>query len=390
MDAFIVDAVRTPFGRNRGGLSHLRVDDLAALPLRELVARHPELDPAAIGEVLLGDTNQAGEDNRNVARMAVLLAGLPVTVPGVTINRLCGSGGEAVLQASRLVRCGDADIVIAGGVEGMSRAPYILQKPAEALPRDMKLHSTVVGWRMVNPAFPDEWVASLGACAEQVALRLGITREELDGWAVRSHARAHAAWQAGLHDDCVMPVDGVTRDESIRSETSLATLAGLKPAFSRDGIVTAGNASPINDGALAMLLASADACVEHGWSPLARLGASATVGVAPHDYAYAPVPAIHAVLARAGLTVADVDVWELQEAFATVPLAVLHAFPELAEERVNVHGGAIAYGHPLGASAPRLILDCARELRRRGGRIGVVAVCIGVGLGQAIVIHADE
>lgn len=390
MDAFIVDAVRTPFGRNRGGLSHLRVDDLAALPLRELVARHPELDPAAIGEVLLGDTNQAGEDNRNVARMAVLLAGLPVTVPGVTINRLCGSGGEAVLQASRLVRCGDADIVIAGGVEGMSRAPYILQKPAEALPRDMKLHATVVGWRMVNPAFPDEWVASLGACAEQVAVRLGITREELDGWAVRSHARAHAAWQAGLHDDCVMPVDGVTRDESIRSETSLATLAGLKPAFSRDGIVTAGNASPINDGALAMLLASADACVEHGWSPLARVGASATVGVAPHDYAYAPVPAIHAVLARAGLTVADVDVWELQEAFATVPLAVLHAFPELAEERVNVHGGAIAYGHPLGASAPRLILDCARELRRRGGRIGVVAVCIGVGLGQAIVIHADE
>jgi len=389
MDAFIVDAVRTPFGKNRGGLSGLRVDDLAAIPLRALVERHPELDPAAIAEVLLGDTNQAGEDNRNVARMALLLAGLPVSVPGVTINRLCGSGGEAILQGSRMVRCGDAEVVIAGGVEGMSRAPFILQKPDEALPRDMKLHGTAVGWRMVNPAFSDEWTLSLGAATEQVAARLGITRDEMDAWALRSHTRAAAAWAAGLHADHVLEVEGVTRDESIRPDTSAESLAGLKPAFSRDGTITAGNSSPINDGALAMLIASEAACASHDWTPLARIGASATVGVEPQDFGYAPIPAIRAVLDRAGLTVEQIDVWELQEAFAAVPLAVMRELPGISEERVNVHGGAIAYGHPLGASAPRLVLDCVRELKRRGGGIGVVAVCIGVGLGQALVLHVD-
>ena len=369
MDAFIVDAVRTPFGKNRGGLSGLRVDDLAAIPLRALVERHPELDPAAIAEVLLGDTNQAGEDNRNVARMALLLAGLPVSVPGVTINRLCGSGGEAILQGSRMVRCGDAEVVFAGGVEGMSRAPFILQKPDEALPRDMKLHGTAVGWRMVNPAFSDEWTMSLGAATEQVAARLGITRDEMDAWALRSHTRAAAAWAAGLHADDVLEVEGVTRDESIRPDTSAESLAGLKPAFTRDGTITAGNSSPINDGALAMLIASEAACASYGWTPLARIGASATVGVEPQDFGYAPIPAIRAVLDRAGLTVEQVDVWEVQDG--------------------EWYGGAIAYGHPLGASAPRLILDCVSELRRRGGGIGVVAVCIGVGLGQALVLHVD-
>ncbi len=389
MDAFIVDAVRTPFGRNRGGLSEIRADDLAALPLRELLARHPELDPASVAEVLLGDTNQAGEDNRNVARMALLLAGLPVSVPGVTINRLCGSGSEAIVQGARMVRCGDAEVVIAGGVESMSRAPYILQRPDEVLARDMRLHSTVVGWRMVNPAFSDEWTISLGAAAEQTAIRLGITREEMDAWAVRSHTRAHAAWEAGLPAPHVMPVEGVTRDESIRPDTSLETLAALKPAFTRDGIVTAGNASPINDGALAMLIAGESACKSHDWTPIARIGASATVGVEPQEFGYAPIPAIRAVLERAGLAAEQVDVWEIQEAFAAVPLGVLRELPSIDAERVNVHGGAIAYGHPLGASAPRLIVDCAHELQRRGGGIGVVAVCIGVGLGQAIVLHVD-
>ena len=387
MDAFIVDAVRTPFGRNRGGLSGIRVDDLAALPIRELVARHPELDPAQVDEVLLGDTNQAGEDNRNVARMALLLAGLPVTVPGVTLNRLCGSGGEAIVQGSRMIRCGDADVVIAGGVEGMSRSPFILQKPDEALPRDMKLHSTAVGWRMVNPAMPEEWLLSLGAAAEQTGLRLGITREEMDAWSVRSHARAHAAWEAGLHDDVVLEVEGVRRDESIRPGTTLESLAKLKPAFTKDGVVTAGNASPINDGAIAMLVANERACAARGWEPLARIGQSVTVGVEPQEFGYAPVPAIRALLDRAGLTTDQIDVWELQEAFAAVPLAVLREVPGIDEETVNVHGGAIAYGHPLGASAPRLILDCARELRRRGGGAGLVAACIGVGQAQAVLVH---
>ena len=387
MESFIVDAVRTPFGKNRLGLSAIRVDDLAALPIRELIARHPELDPAHVDEVLMGDTNQAGEDNRNVARMALLLAGLPVSVPGVTVNRLCGSGGEAVIQGSRMLRCGDADVVIAGGVEGMSRSPFILQKPDDALPRDMKLHSTAVGWRMINTAMPEEWLLSLGAAAEQTGVRLGITREQMDAWSVRSHARAHAAWEAGLHDDVVMEVEGVTRDESIRPGTTMESLAGLKPAFTKDGVVTAGNSSPINDGALAMLVASKQACTARGWEPLARIGHSLHVGVAPQEFGYAPVPAIRALLAKAGLTAADIDVWELQEAFAAVPLTVLHEIDGIDEEKVNVHGGAIAYGHPLGASAPRLILDCVRELQRRGGGTGLVAACIGVGQGQALLVH---
>ena len=386
---FRSDAVRTPFGRNRGGLSGIRTDDLAALPIRELLARHPELDPADVDEVLFGDTNQAGEDNRNVARMAALLAGLPLSVTGVTVNRLCGSGGEAVIQAGRLLRTGDGAVAIAGGVEGMSRAPFVLQRPDEALPRDMPLHSTTVGWRMVNPAMPEEWLLSLGASAEQTGVRLGITREEMDAWALRSHQRAHAAWEAGLHDDAVMEVAGVRRDESIRPDTTAEALAGLKPAFTRDGVVTAGNSSPINDGALAMLLASDAEAERRGWPALARLGASVTVGVAPQDFGYAPVPAIRALLERAGLGVADVDLWEIQEAFAAVPLAVLREIDGIDPERVNVHGGAIAYGHPLGASAPRLILDCVRELRRRGGGTGVVAVCIGVGQGQALALHVE-
>ncbi len=388
MDALLVDCVRTPFGRNRGGLSHLRTDDLAALPLRALMARHAELDPADVEEVLYGDTNQAGEDNRNVARMALLLAGLPVSVPGVTLNRLCGSGGEAVVQGARMVRAGDAEVVIAGGVEGMSRAPFVLQRPDEPLPRDMRLHGTAVGWRMVNPAMPAEWTLSLGAATEQLAARHGITRAEMDEWALRSHRRAHAAWEAGLHADGVTAVGDVVVDEGIRPGASLEALSELPAAFTDGGAITAGNASPISDGALAMLIASSSACAARGWSPLARIGLGATVGVAPQDFGEAPVPAVRALLDRAGLAASDIDLWELQEAFAAVPLIAIRALG-LDPERVNVHGGAIAYGHPLGASAPRLVADLARELARRGGGTGIAAACIGVGQGQAVLVHVD-
>jgi acetyl-CoA acyltransferase len=282
--AYLLDAVRTPFGRYRGGLAGIRTDDLAALPLAELVARHPDLDPASIDDVVYGNANGAGEDNRNVARMALLLAGLPVSVPGMSINRLCGSGGEALISAARDVRSGDASLVIAGGVEGMSRAPYVLPKPQEVLPRSMQLEQTTVGWRMVNPAFPAEWTAPLGTCAEKVAEELGIERAAQDEWAARSHQRAHAAWEAGLHDDYVMKVDGVLRDECIRPDCTPASLAALKPAFTADGSVTAGNSSPINDGAIATLVGDEDAAQRLGVTPLGRIVAAATAAVEPHRW----------------------------------------------------------------------------------------------------------
>jgi acetyl-CoA acyltransferase len=385
----LIDAVRTPFGRHRGGLSHIRTDDLAALPIAELVARHPALDPASIDDVYLGNTNGAGEENRNVARMAALLAGLPVTVPGVTVNRLCASGGEAVIQAGRAIALGDASLVIAGGVEGMSRAPYVLPKAEEPLQRSQQVFQTTVGWRMVNPRFPKEWVRSLGACAEHVAAVLGIGRAEQDAWAARSHQRADAAWVNGAHDGFVMPVDGVERDESIRPGTTVETLAALEPAFSADGTVTAGNASPINDGAIAMLVGGQDAAASLGAQPLGELLASATVAVQPDRFSIAPVPAIEKVLARAGLDVPDVDLWEINEAFAAMVLSTLHGLPAVDRERINVNGGAIAIGHPLGASAPRVIVDVCRELRRRGGGLGVAAACIGVGLGQAVLVRVS-
>ncbi|MGZ4593615.1 MAG: thiolase family protein, partial [Actinomycetes bacterium] len=291
MDAYLLDAVRTPFGRYRGGLSGTRTDDLAAAPIAALVARHPGLDPAQIDDVILGNANGAGEDNRNVARMAGLLAGLPVSVPGVTVNRLCASGGEAIVQAARAIAVGDQQLVVAGGVEGMSRAPYVVPKPDEALPRSMEMVATTVGWRLVNPKFPAEWTASLGACAEQVAAELGIGRAEQDAWAVRSHELAAEAWDKGLHDDYVLPVADVTRDESIRPETTLEILAGLKPAFSRDGTVTAGNSSPINDGAIACLVGSAHVAGELGITPLGKVLASATAAVSPERFTVAPVPA---------------------------------------------------------------------------------------------------
>ena len=371
MDAYLIDAVRTPFGRHRGGLAGVRTDDLAALPLAELLRRHPTLDPATVDDVILGDTNGCGEDNRNVGRMAALLAGLPPSVPGVTVNRLCASG-----------------VVIAGGVESMTRAPFVLPKPDVPYPATATLYPTQVGWRMVNPKFPEHWTGSLGACAEAVARDLGIGREAQDEWALRSHVRAAAAWDKGLHDDYVLPVEGVTRDESIRADTSKERLAALKPAFSPQGTVTAGNASPINDGAIAVLVGSPSTVDRlDGAMPLGRVVASATVGVEPHLYSTAPVPAIRKALDRAGLSTSDIAVWELNEAFAAMVLSCLAGLPEVDPESVNPHGGAIAIGHPLGASAPRVIVDACRELHRRGGGYAVAAACVGVGQGTATVLH---
>ena len=389
MDAYLIDAVRTPFGRYRGGLAGVRTDDLAALPISELLRRNPGLDPAAVDDVLLGNTNGAGEENRNVGRMAALLAGLPVSVPGVTVNRLCASGSEAIVQGARAVAVGDARLVVAGGVEGMSRAPYVVPKPDEALPKTMEMVQTTVGWRMVNPVFPSRWTERLGACAEQVAAELGIGRAEQDEWALRSHERAADAWDKGVHDDYVTAVADVVRDESIRPDTTLERLAALPPAFSGGGTVTAGNSSPLNDGAIACLLGSAEAAAALGARPLGQVLGSATVGVEPDRFTLAPVPAIQKALSRLGIPVAEVDLWEINEAFAAMVLGCLRGLPGVDPERVNPHGGAIAIGHPLGASAPRVVVDLCRELRRRGGGVGVAAACVGVGQGTAVVCRVD-
>lgn len=384
MDAYLIDAVRTPFGRHGGGLAQIRADDLAAMPVAELMRRNPEVDPAAVDDVIIGDTNGAGEDNRNVARMAALLADLPPTVPGVTVNRLCASGAESVIQAGRMVASGDAELVVAGGVESMSRAPFVLPRPDSAFPRELTMHSTQVGWRMPNPRFPQAWVRSLGECAQGVAAELGIGREEQDAWALRSHQRASDAWEEKIYQPYIMHVDGVPRDECVRPDTSREKLAALKPAFTADGTVTAGNASPISDGAAAMLVAR-----RPGPAPLGRLVASTTVGVSPERYSVAPVDAIRKVLARAGLDASNIAVWEINEAFAAMVLSCLQLLPEVDRTRVNPHGGAIAYGHPLGASAPRVVIDLCEQLRRRGGGYGVAAACIGVGQGVAVVVRVD-
>ena len=389
-EALILDAARTPFGKNRGGLSHIRTDDLAAVPIAELVKRHPALDPAEIDDVYYGNANGAGEDNRNVARMAALLAGLPVTVPGTSVNRLCASGNEALVQASRAIRLGDVRLVVAGGVEGMSRSPYVLQKPDEALPRAMKLEQTQIGWRMVNPKFPAHWTDSLGACAERVAAELGIGRDEQDAWAARSHQRVAAAYDKGLHDGFVMEVEGVRRDESLRPGTTVETLAELKPAFTKDGTVTAGNSSPINDGATALLLGNEEAAAALGVEPLGRIVASATTATEPDRFSVAPIDAINRVLERTGRSVGDIDLWEVNEAFSAMVLSTLAGLPGIDPERVNVNGGAIAIGHPLGASAPRVVVDLCRELRRRGGGVGIAAACIGVGQGQAVMVEVTK
>lgn len=380
MTAFLIDAIRTPFGRHRGGLAGVRTDDLAAAPLIELLKRYPGLE---VDDVILGDANGAGEDNRNVARMAALLAGLPVTVPGVTVNRLCASGAEAVVQAARAVSTGDAEVILAGGVEGMTRAPFVLPKPDVPFPAEAKLWNTQLGWRMVNPSFSPEWTVPLGVAAQAVAQEKGISREAQDAWALRSHLLAAKAPREG-----VFPLNGLDRDECVRPDTTIEKLAALKPAFTPDGTVTAGNASPINDGATAVLVGSRSTVGRLGVNPLGRVVASAVAGVSPERFSLGPVPAIHAALRKARLDFGDVALWELNEAFAAMVLSCLDELP-IDRDLVNVNGGAIAIGHPLGASAPRVIVDLCRELGRRGGGFGVAAACIGVGQGQAVVVHVQ-
>ncbi len=379
--AYLIDAVRTPFGKHKGGLSSVRTDDLAAAPIIELLKRHPDATP---DDVILGDANGAGEDNRNVARMAALLAGLPVSVPGVTVNRLCASGAEAIVQAARAIDSGDAELVIAGGVEGMTRAPFVMLKPETAFPGEARMWNTQLGWRMVNPKFSPEWTVPLGVASQQVAYEKGISREAQDEWALRSHLLAAKAPQDGIFE-----IAGVTRDECVRPDSTLDKLAALKPAFTTDGAVTAGNSSPINDGAAAAIVGSSSTVERLGVQPLGRIVASAVAGVSPERFSLGPVPAIHRALAKAKLGFDDIALWEINEAFAAMVLSVLDELPMIDRDRVNVNGGAIAVGHPLGASAPRVIFDLCRELRRRGGGFGVAAACIGVGQGQAVVVHVE-
>ncbi|EHR50010.1 acetyl-CoA acetyltransferase [Saccharomonospora marina XMU15] len=387
---YVLDAVRTPFGRYGGALSGVRPDDLAAHVLAEL-ARRAEFDPAAVDEVILGDANGAGEDNRNVARMATLLAGWPTAVPGSTVNRLCGSGLDAAMQASRQIAVGDASVVVAGGVESMSRAPWVLPKPGKAFPNGHEtMYSTTLGWRMVNPRMPGQWTVSLGESTELLARRYGIGREEQDEFALRSHLRAARAWDSGFYDDHVLPVPGtdLRRDEGIRADSSMEKLAKLKPAFREDGTVTAGNSSPLNDGASALLLGDEAGARRLGLTPMARIAGRGAAGVDPDVFGIGPVRAAEIALERAGITWSDLAVVELNEAFAAQSLAVLADWPKVDPEIVNVNGGAIAIGHPLGASGGRILGALAHELRRRGGGWGLAAICIGVGQGLAVVLQA--
>jgi acetyl-CoA acetyltransferase family protein len=389
--AYVIDAVRSPFGRYGGGLSHVRPDDLGAHVVRTLMDRAPALDPAAVDDVLFGDANQAGEDNRNVARMAWLLNDLPTSVPGATINRLCGSSLDAAMQASRMIEGGDASIVLVGGVESMSRAPWILLKTERPFPREhQQLHSSTLGWRMVNPEMPEQWTISLGASAEKLADIYGITRDSQDEFALRSHQRAVASWEDGFYEQWVVPVPGteLARDENMRPDTTLEKLARLKPAFAEGGTVTAGNSSPLNDGAGAMLIADEAGAQAAGREPLARIVSRGAAAVDPDVFGIAPVAAAETALERAGISWGDVAVVELNEAFASQCLADIGQWKGLDPEKVNPNGGAIALGHPLGASGVRILGGLAHELARRGGGFGVAALCIGVGQGLAVVLEA--
>jgi acetyl-CoA acetyltransferase family protein len=389
--AYVLDAVRAPFGRYGGGLSHVRPDDLAAHVVRALLDRAPNLDPGRVDEVLFGDANQAGEDNRNVARMAWLLNGLPTSVPGSTVNRLCGSSLDAAMQASREIETGEADVVLVGGVESMTRAPWILLKPERAFPaQQQQLYSSTLGWRMVNPNMPEQWTISLGESAEKLADIYHISREAQDEFALRSHRRAQAAWEDGFYGDWVIPVPGteLERDENIRPDTSLEKLAKLKPAFVEGGTVTAGNSSPLNDGAGAALIASQEGARVAGRDPLARIVSRGAAAVDPDVFGIAPVRAAEIALERAGIGWDDVAVVELNEAFASQCLADIGQWKGLDPDKVNPHGGAIALGHPLGASGVRILGTLAHELKRRRGGYGVAALCIGVGQGLAVVLQA--
>ncbi len=395
-EAYICDAVRTPFGRYGGRLSGIRTDDLAAVPIRALMDRHAAVDWSRLDEVIYGNVNQAGEDNRNVARMAALLAGLPVEVPGVTVNRLCGSGLEAVLQAARLVKLGEADLVIAGGVESMSRAPFVMAKAEAGFSRHAEIHDTTIGWRFVNPRMRQlHGVHQMPETAENLAEEMGITREEQDAFALRSQQRAGAAIRDGKIAEELVPVSApshrrmvtVTTDEHPR-ETSLETLAGLPAPFRDRGTVTAGNASGVNDGASALLVASAQAVARYALDPLARIVAGACSGVPPRIMGIGPVHATEKLLEKTRIRLADVDVIELNEAFAAQVLAVTRTLG-LADdaEHVNPNGGAIAFGHPLGASGGRLAATAVYEMRRKGAARALATMCIGVGQGLSVLIE---
>ncbi|MCU0483449.1 MAG: acetyl-CoA C-acyltransferase [Chloroflexi bacterium] len=397
-DAWIVDAVRTPFGRYGGTLASVRPDDLAALVVRALVERSG-INPALVEDVILGCANQAGEDNRNVGRMAALLAGLPTDVGGLTVNRLCGSGLQAIASAGHAIAVGEGDVFIAGGVESMTRSPLVLLKPEAAYERGThELVDTTIGWRFVNPRLNPEWTISLGETAEVVAERWSVARDRQDAFALESQRRAVAAIESGRFEEQVVPVTipqrkgdpiVVARDEHPRADTTAEALARLRPAFRAGGTVTAGNASGINDGASAALVVEAERSRALGLRPMARIVASAVAGVDPAVMGIGPVPAVRKALARAGLAVADLDVVEINEAFASQSLACCDEL-DLDPERVNPNGGAIALGHPLGASGARLLTMLVHELRRTRGRYGLATMCIGVGQGIAMIVERVE
>ncbi|MER6180038.1 thiolase family protein [Streptomyces sp. NPDC001652] len=395
---YLVDAVRTPIGRYSGGLSSVRPDDLAAHAIRELLARTPGLDPSRVEDVYFGNANGAGEENRNVARMGALLAGLPTPVPGVTVNRLCASGLEAVIQAARAIAVGDASIAVAGGVESMTRAPYVLPKNDRAFPAGhTELYSTTLGWRMVNPGMDPRWTIPLGESAELIADKHKITREQQDEFALASHRKAAGAQEAGLFDAELAPVPIPQRkgdpvvfgaDECVRADASLAAMAKLKPSFRPDGgTVTAGNASPLNDGAAALLLVDEEGLRATGREPLARVSATGVNALDPDYFGLAPVEAVNRALAKAGKGFDDLSVLELNEAFAAQVLGCVAEWPEFDPAILNPQGGAIALGHPLGASGARLAGTVAHQLARKGSGVGVATLCIGVGQGLALVLE---
>ena len=394
--AFVYAAARTPFGRFGGALAEVRPDDLAATAITGVLAKAPGLDPARIGDVVWGNANGAGEDNRNVGRMAVLLAGLPTSVPAVTVNRLCGSSLDAAMTGSRTIESGDSEIVLTGGVESMTRAPWVLPKPSRAFPAgNVTAVSTTLGWRLVNDRMPAEWTVSLGEANEQLADRFAISRERQDEFAARSHSLADAAWNDGFYDDLVVPVDAriggsdLARDEGIRPGSTAEKLAGLKPSFrtvDQGGTITPANASPLNDGASAVLLGSESAREAIGVDPVARVAGRGTFALVPQDFGIAPVEAVNQALARAGITWDEVAAVELNEAFAVQSLACVDLW-KLDPEIVNTRGGAIAIGHPLGASGGRILATLAHRLRTSGDRWGVAAICIGVGQGLAVVLE---
>jgi 3-oxoadipyl-CoA thiolase len=396
-DVFLCDAVRTPIGRYGGALAKVRADDLAAVPIRALVKRHPKVDWSALDEVVFGCANQAGEDNRNVARMALLLAGLPDSIPGITVNRLCASGLNAIGDAARAIRCGETEFAIAGGVESMTRAPLVMGKAQEAFPRGAEIHDTTLGWRFVNPVIKAQYgIDSMAETGENVAEEYQVSRADQDAFALRSQQRAGKAMAAGYFAEEIVPVEvagkggpvTVEKDEHPRPDTTLEGLGKLKPIVRDGGTITAGNASGINDGAAAVILASAEAAKRHGLTPRARVLGMAAAAVPPRVMGIGPVPSTRKLMARLGLKIGDFNLIEINEAFASQGLACLRQLGVADDaEHVNPHGGAIALGHPLGMSGARLALTAVHGLHKRGGRLALATMCVGVGQGVSLALE---